>query len=279
MENRINKLFNSKKKNILSVYFTAGFPNLNDTLTIIQELENSGVDMIEIGMPFSDPLADGPTIQRSSEIALENGMTIKLLFGQLKDIRINPPSNANAIAPPFSRGNSELPLVLMGYLNPVLQYGMENFCKDASALGISGVIIPDLPLQEYLDEYKSIFEKHNLKNIFLITPQTSEARIRLIDEHSSGFIYMVSSASTTGAKSGIGADQELYFKRIQSMALKNPTVIGFGISDNKTFSKACESANGAIIGSAFIKAIDGSKDLKKDIKDFVKGILGERALV
>ena len=197
MENKINALFKEKQKNILSVYFTAGFPALNDTVAIITELEKSGVNMIEIGMPFSDPLADGPTIQRSSEIALENGMTIKLLFEQLQNFRINPPS------PLLQRGDLTVPLILMGYLNPVLQYGMEQFCKDASLLGISGVIIPDLPLQEYADEYKLIFEKYNLKNIFLITPQTSKERIRLIDEHSDGFIYMVSSASTTGSKNEI----------------------------------------------------------------------------
>lgn len=256
--NRINKLFQDKKENILSVYFTAGFPKVGDTDTIINELEKSGVEMIEIGMPFSDPLADGPTIQRSSEIALENGMTIKLLFEQLKSL------------------NSNVPLVLMGYLNPVLQYGVEKFCKDASALGISGVIIPDLPLQEYLDEYKAIFEKYNLKNIFLITPQTSDARIRLIDEHSDGFIYMVSSASTTGAKNEIGIEQEQYFKRIKAMNLKNSLVIGFGIHNQQTFLKACEYANGAIIGSAFIKAIEKSEDLKNDISEFVSGILKDQ---
>lgn len=253
--NQINKLFQDKTENILSVYFTAGFPKLDDTITIINELDKSGVEMIEIGMPFSDPLADGPTIQRSSEIALENGMTIKLLFEQLKNL------------------NSTVPLVLMGYLNPVLQYGVEQFCKDASFLGIAGVILPDLPLQEYLDEYKAIFEKYNLKNIFLITPQTSEARIRLIDEHSHGFIYIVSSASTTGSKNEIGAEQEQYFKRIKEMKLKNPIVIGFGIHNFETFSKACEYANGAIIGSAFVKALDRSKDLKKDISAFVTNIL------
>ena len=252
--NVINKLFQDKKQNIFSVYFTAGFPNLNDTTTIIRELEKNGVDMIEIGMPFSDPLADGPTIQRSSEIALENGMTIKLLFEQLKIV------------------NSKIPLILMGYLNPVLQYGIEKFCKDASVIGVSGVIIPDLPLQEYVDEYKSIFEKYDLKNIFLITPQTSEKRIRLIDEHSDGFIYMVSSASTTGTKNEIGVEQESYFNRIKTMNLKNPTVIGFGIHNNQTFSKACEYTNGAIIGSAFIKAIDGSKDMEKNISVFVRNI-------
>lgn len=256
--NQINKLFQDKKTDILSVYFTAGFPKLGDTVTIINELEKSGVDMIEIGMPFSDPLADGPTIQRSSAIALENGMTIKVLFEQLKNLKSN------------------IPLVLMGYLNPVLQYGVEQFCKDASALGISGVIIPDLPLQEYLDEYKAVFEKNNLKNIFLITPQTSDVRIRLIDEHSNGFIYMVSSASTTGAKNEIGMEQEQYFKRIKAMNLKNSLVIGFGIHNQQTFLKACEYANGAIIGSAFIKAIDKSNDLNKDIRTFVENILNKQ---
>lgn len=256
--NNINKLFQDKKNNVLSIYFTAGFPSLNDTIAIINELEKSDVDMIEIGIPFSDPLADGPTIQHSSEAALENGMTIKLLFEQIKTL------------------NSSIPLVLMGYLNPVLQYGVEQFCKDASSLGISGVIIPDLPMQEYLNEYKLIFDKYDLKNIFLITPQTSEARIRLIDEHSNGFIYMVSSASTTGTKSEIGAEQENYFKRIQEMKLKNPIIIGFGIHDHHTFLKACEYANGAIIGSAFIKAIGKSVDLKKDISVFVSTILKDK---
>ena len=257
--NKITKLF-QQKKNIFSVYFTAGFPALNDTNSIIQELQAAGVDMLEVGMPFSDPLADGPTIQRSSEIALKNGMTIKILFEQLKNLK-DPAAG--------------IPLVLMGYLNPVLQYGVETFCKDAAALGVSGVIIPDLPVQEYLDEYCSIFEKYNLKNIFLITPQTSESRIRMIDENSSGFIYVVSSASTTGAKNEIDDSQEQYFKRINEMKLKNPTVIGFGIYDHASFTKACEYANGAIIGSAFIKAIGESKDLKKDIHEFVDSIINK----
>jgi tryptophan synthase alpha chain len=259
--NRINKLFQEKKKDVLSIYFTAGYPQLNDTTTIINELKTNGVDMIEIGMPFSDPLADGPIIQRSSEIALENGMTIKLLFEQLKGVR---------------KTVTETSLILMGYINPVLQYGIENFCKDSSELGIDGVIIPDLPMQEYLEEYKIIFEKYNLKNIFLITPQTSEARIRLIDRHSNGFIYMVSSASTTGAKNEIGKEQEHYFKRISEMKLKNPIVIGFGIHNHQTFSKSCEYANGAIIGSAFIKKIDKSENLKKNICEFVQNIKTER---
>jgi tryptophan synthase alpha chain len=257
--NKINNLFQEKKNNILSVYFTAGFPGLNDTVTILKELESNGVNLIEIGMPFSDPLADGPTIQRSSEIALENGMNMKLLFEQLKQYGLQKSTSA---------------MILMGYLNPVMQYGIEKFCKDASALGIDGVILPDLPMLEYINEYKAVFEKHDLKNIFLITPQTTEERIRLIDEHSNSFIYMVSSSSTTGAKVGIADEQEKYFNRIKGMNLKNPTLIGFGISDNKSFTKACEFANGVIIGSAFINAIDKSIDLKKDVATFVKNIRG-----
>jgi tryptophan synthase alpha chain len=255
--NNINKLFQEKKSNLLSIYFTAGFPKLNDTATVLKCLEENSVDMIEIGIPFSDPLADGPTIQQSGEIALENGMNVKLLFEQLKQYDLHKSSSA---------------MILMGYLNPVMQYGIENFCKDASALGVDGVILPDLPMQEYLTEYKSIFDKYNLKNIFLITPQTTEERIRFIDEHTDGFIYMVSSSSTTGAKTGIANDQESYFKRIKAMGLKNPTMIGFGISDNKSFTKACEFANGVIIGSAFINAIKESNDLPIDIASFVKKI-------
>ncbi len=255
--NKIERLFKEKNNHVLSIYFTAGFPGLNDTGDIIKELEENGVDMIEVGMPFSDPLADGPTIQHTSEVALFNGMNIKLLFDQLSKCDIK---------------NSKAAILLMGYLNPVLQYGIEKFCKDASALGVDGVILPDLPMQEYLEEYKSVFEKHQLKNVFLITPQTSENRIRFIDEHSNGFIYMVSSSSTTGAKGEILEAQELYFKRIRDMKLKNPTIIGFGISDAATFEKACEYANGAIIGSAFVKAVKDSKNLKSDISNFIKTV-------
>jgi tryptophan synthase alpha chain len=255
--NKIDRLFQNKKNNILSIYFTAGFPKLTDTVTILHELQSNGVDMIEVGMPFSDPLADGPTIQHTSEVALGNGMSIKMLFEQLADAGIKDSSAA---------------ILLMGYLNPVLQYGIEQFCKDAAALGVDGVIVPDLPMQEYLDEYKPVFEKYKLKNVFLITPQTSESRVRFIDDHTDGFIYMVSSSSTTGAKGEILDAQETYFKRVRSMNLKNPTLIGFGISDGKTFEKACEYASGAIIGSAFVKALTGSSNLKKDIGNFVKGI-------
>ena len=255
--NKIDKLFKEKKNHILSIYFTAGYPGLNDTNTIITELQENGVDMIEVGMPFSDPLADGPTIQHASEMALENGMSIRLLFDQLSKSQVR---------------NSKAAILLMGYINPVLQYGIEKFCKEASDLGVDGVILPDLPMQEYLDEYKPFFEKYGLKNVFLITPQTTENRIRFIDEHSNGFIYMVSSSSTTGAKEEIQHTQETYFKRIQAMNLRNPTIIGFGISDNKTFEKACEYANGAIIGSAFVKALGESKSLKGDIGSFIKKI-------
>lgn len=248
--NKIQKLFLEKKKNILSIYFTAGFPKLEDTNRILSELENAEVDMIEIGIPFSDPLADGPTIQHSSEVALKNGMTLKLLFEQLQT------------------ANCQLPTLLMGYLNPVLQFGIENFCKSANEVGISGVILPDLPMDEYLSEYKNIFEKYNLKNIFLITPQTSEKRIRMIDKNSDGFIYAVSSASTTGTKMGIDSEKEKFFQRIKKMNLKNPVMIGFGISDKESFNKACEYANGAIIGSAFIKHLEN----RGEVKDFISRI-------
>jgi tryptophan synthase alpha chain len=234
--NRINQKLQENKK-ILSIYFSAGYPNLNDTVQIIQNLEKNGVDMIEIGLPFSDPLADGPTIQESSTQALHNGMTTQVLFDQLKDIR-------KTVA---------IPLVIMGYFNPMLQYGIENFCRKCAEIGIDGLIIPDLPVDVYADEYKATFEKYGLKNIFLITPQTSDERIRFIDSVSDGFIYMVSSASVTGSQSGFGSIQENYFKRIADMNLKNPQIIGFGISNKETFNQATQFAKGAIIGSAFIK--------------------------
>jgi tryptophan synthase alpha chain len=254
--NRITELF-QKKKEILSVYFTAGFPGLTDTIPVLNGLLDAGVDMIEIGVPFSDPLADGPVIQHSSEVALSNGMTLKMLFRQLEGIRNTKP---------------QAPLLLMSYLNPVLQYGMEAFCKNAQYCGIDGVIIPDLPLQEYLDEYKTLFEGYGIINVFLITPQTSDARIRLIDEHSKGFIYMVSSASTTGGTLPQQTAQFSYFERIHKMNLKSPLVIGFGISDHEGYTNACRYASGAIIGSAFIKAIAETKSLEKDIIRFVKSI-------
>ncbi len=236
--NRINKKLQENKK-LLSIYFTAGYPNINDTVTTIQNLEKNGVDMIEIGLPFSDPLADGPTIQDSSTKAIKNGMTSEVLFNQLKDIR----------------KTVNIPLIIMGYFNPMFQYGMEAFCKKCQDIGVDGLIIPDLPVDIYNAEYKSIFEKYGLINVFLITPQTSEKRIRFIDSISNGFIYMVSSASTTGTQSGFGDQQTAYFKRIANMNLKNPQIIGFGISNHETFTQATQYAKGAIIGSAFVKHV------------------------
>jgi tryptophan synthase alpha chain len=257
MKNRINQLFETKKENILSVYFTAGYPNLNDTVEIIQQLEKNGVDLIEIGMPFSDPTADGPTIQRSSETALKNGMSLKLLFEQLKDIR----------------KTVKIPLILMGYINPVYQFGVKKFCEKCAETGIDGLILPDLPLDEFEVFYQPVFEKYNLHNILLITPQTSENRTRQIDDASTGFIYMVSSSSTTGSGKKVEDFQREYFERIQSMNLENPRLIGFGISDHATFTNACKYANGAIIGSAFVKAIDSGAEIQNTISQFVKQIL------
>ncbi|MFK7782334.1 tryptophan synthase subunit alpha [Psychroserpens sp.] len=234
--NRINTKLEENKK-LLSIYFSAGYPSLNDTVSIIENLEKNGVDMIEIGLPFSDPLADGPTIQKSSTKALQNGMTTELLFQQLKNIR----------------KTVSIPLIIMGYFNPMLQYGVEAFCEKCREIGIDGLIIPDLPIDVYHEEYKTIFEKHGLINVFLITPQTSVERIKFIDSISNGFIYMVSSASVTGGSSGFGDEQTAYFKRISDMKLKNPQIIGFGISNNETFTQATQYAKGAIIGSAFIK--------------------------
>ena len=252
--NRINQKLQEDKK-LLSIYFTAGYPNLEDTVTIIQDLEKSGVDMIEIGLPFSDPLADGPTIQESSTKALKNGMSTEKLFNQIKDIR----------------KTVSIPLIVMGYFNPMLQYGVEAFCKKCQEIGIDGLIIPDLPVDVYHEQYQAIFEKYGLINVFLITPQTSDDRIRFIDSVSNGFIYMVSSASVTGSSSGFGDENTTYFKRIADMNLKNPQIIGFGISDNESFTQATNHAKGAIIGSAFIKFLTHNGVIK--INDFVKAIL------
>jgi tryptophan synthase alpha chain len=251
--NRINKKLQEEQK-LLSIYFTAGYPETGDTVSIIQELEKNGVDFIEIGLPFSDPLADGPTIQESSTKALKSGMTTNKLFEQLKGIR----------------DSVEIPLIIMGYFNPILQYGVEKFCKKCAETGIDGLIIPDLPVDVYNEEYRQIFEENGLQNIFLITPQTSEERIRFIDSVSSGFIYMVSSASVTGSTSGFGEETKKYFKRVNDMQLKNPQVVGFGISDAESFQQATQYAKGAIIGSAFIKHLN--KNGKNKIADFVKSI-------
>jgi tryptophan synthase alpha chain len=251
--NRINQKLQEDKK-LLSIYFTAGYPKPEDTVSIIQELEKNGVDMIEIGLPFSDPLADGPTIQESSTAALKAGMTTTKLFEQLKGIR----------------ETVSIPLLIMGYFNPILQYGVERFCKQCNEAGIDGLIIPDLPVDVYSDNYKEIFEKYGLKNVFLITPQTSEERVRYIDSVSGGFIYMVSSASVTGATSGFGEETRRYFRRISEMELKNPQIVGFGISDNESFQQATKYAKGAIIGSAFIKHLTAEGTGK--ISQFVNSI-------
>jgi len=251
--NRINQKLQENKK-LLSIYFSAGYPNLKDTVPIIQKLAENDVDMIEIGLPFSDPLADGPTIQASSTKALKNGMTTEVLFNQLKDIR----------------KTVSIPLIIMGYFNPILQYGVEAFCKKCQEIGIDGFIIPDLPGDVYHDNYKALFEKYNLINVFLITPQTSDERIRFIDSVSNGFIYMVSSSSVTGSQSTFGKAELDYFKRIATMNLKNPQIIGFGISTNETFNQATEYAKGAIIGSAFIKHLENTGIEK--IHNFIKFI-------
>jgi tryptophan synthase alpha chain len=253
MSNRIKSKLQEDKK-LLSIYFTAGYPSLNDTVQIIQDLEKDGVDMIEIGLPFSDPLADGPTIQESSTHALKNGMTTELLFDQLKAIR----------------KSVSIPLIIMGYFNPMLQYGVEAFCKKCHEIGIDGLIMPDLPLDVYQSDYEAIFKKYGLLNIFLITPQTSDQRIHQIDEASDGFIYMVSSASVTGSKSGFGQEQENYFERIAAMNLKNTQIVGFGIKDAETFKQATKTAKGAIIGSAFIKHLTANGITK--IADFINKI-------
>lgn len=238
--NRINQLFSTRQKDILSIYFCAGFPTLDGTVNTIKALEKKGINMIEIGIPFSDPMADGPVIQHAATRALKNGMTLNLLFDQLKDIR----------------KEVQIPLVLMGYLNPIMQYGFENFCRTCHETGIDGVIIPDLPFKDYMEEYRPIAEKHNVKVIMLITPETSEERIRLIDEHTDGFIYMVSSAAITGAQSDFNAQKQAYFQRIADMNLRNPRMIGFGISNKQTFEAASAHAAGAIIGSKFVTLLD-----------------------
>jgi tryptophan synthase alpha chain len=257
--NRINKLFQNKNERILSIYFTAGYPKLDDTVPVIQELVKNGVDLIEIGMPFSDPVADGPVIQVSSLVALQNGMSVHKLFDQLKDIR----------------QSVDIPLILMGYINPVIQFGVDAFCQKCREVGIDGLIIPDLPLAVYEEEYQAIFEANNLHNIFLITPQTSDDRLRRIDEASSGFIYMVSSNSTTGAKKGVTDFQNTYFERISKFGLKNPRLIGFGISNAETFRNACHYAHGAIIGSAFVNVLGTDLPLETKVSQFVKTIATE----
>jgi len=251
--NRITNLFKEKKNNILSIYFTAGYPSLNDSIEIIKTLDECNVDLIEIGMPFSDPIADGPIIQNSSNIAINNGMNLNILFDQLADIR----------------KITEIPIILMGYVNPVYQFGYDKFIKKILDCHLDGLILPDLPFDDYKIQFKSIFDKKNLSFISLITPNTSEDRIKQIDNNSNGFIYMVSSSSITGKKSSFNKNQIQYFNRINSLSLKNPKIIGFGISDKESFEQACKYSNGAIIGSNFIKSLD-KNDLSKSVRNYIR---------
>ena len=266
MKSRISRLFGSlpfrgdlegQKSKVLNVYCTAGYPRLHSTIEVMKALQEHGADIIELGMPFSDPLADGPVIQQSSSVALANGMTIKILFEQLKDFR----------------KEISVPVVLMGYMNSVLQYGFEKFCADAAAVGIDGLILPDLPEYEFETEYGSIIEKYGLDFIFLVTPETSDERLKKLDSLSSGFLYAVSSSSTTGGEKSTSASTE-YLLKLKSLNLKNPVLVGFGIKDKASFDAVCQLADGAIIGSAYIKALENSTDVNASTKSFLSSILG-----
>ena len=254
--NRITKLFNEKKSGILSVYFTAGYPALDDTRRVLAALQAQGIDLVEIGIPFSDPMADGPMIQQSNTQALHNGMSQRLLFEQLKDLR----------------QTIQIPVILMGYLNPVMQYGFEAFCRSCIETGVDGLIIPDLPFADYLADYKDIADRHDLKIIMLISPETSEERIRQIDDHTSGFIYMVSSASTTGAQNRFSDTVQDYFQKIRSMNLKNPQLIGFGISNQETYQMALKNASGAIVGSKFIELLGANTAPEKAVEGLLMAL-------
>lgn len=254
--NKLDKTFSSGKKNILNIYCTAGFPSLESTTEVMLSLQRHGADIIELGIPYSDPVADGPVIQQSNMHALNNGISIQKIFLQLSEVK----------------EQLHIPVILMGYLNPVLQYGIENFCREAAAQGVSGIILPDLPMYEYEHLYKALFKKYGLHIIFLISPQTSEERIRLADKQSNGFLYAVSSSATTGKETDF-INQEAYFKKIQHMNLKNPVLIGFGIKDKETFDFACHYAAGAIIGSAYIKALEKTDDIDATTQAFIDNII------
>jgi tryptophan synthase alpha chain len=256
MKNRIKDLFESKKENILSVFYTAGFPTLDSTQLIAEALAKAGADIIEIGIPYSDPIADGPTIQESNTVALKNGIGLSLILKLVKDIR----------------KTVDIPIILMGYVNPVMQYGVERFARDAAEAGVDGVILPDLPMAAYMDEYKTLFESVNLSNTFLISPTTSEERIRKIDSVTDGFIYAVSASSIAGAKGKFTNDQVAYFKKLKNMKLKNPFLIGFGISNNETFTTASTYGAGAIVGSAFINLLKESKNVSDDTTAFIQSL-------
>ena len=253
---RLKRIFQNKSKQVLNVYCTAGYPTLESTISVMKALQNNGADIIELGMPYSDPLADGAVIQASSSKALANGMSIETLFNQLKDFR----------------KEITLPVVLMGYMNPVLQYGFEKFCEDAALAGVDGLILPDLPEYEFETEYGAIIKKYGLDFIFLVTPETSEERVRKLDSLTSGFLYAVSSSATTGSNTNFDV-VEKYLQRLQSYQLKNPVLVGFGIKDKQTFEAASKYANGAIIGSAYIKALEGSTNVEQTTKDFLSSII------
>jgi tryptophan synthase alpha chain len=253
---RIKTLFERKSKNVLNVYCTAGYPHLNSTIEVMKALQDNGADLIELGMPYSDPLADGPVIQHSSTIALSNGMTIETLFAQLKD----------------ARKEINVPIILMGYMNPVLQYGFERFCKEAAAVGVDGLILPDLPEYEFETEYGDVIKKYGLDFIFLVTPETSDDRIKRLDSLSTGFLYAVSSSSTTGSNKNM-TDVNAYLQKLKKMQLTNPVLVGFGIKDKQTFDTACAHANGAIIGTAYIKALEASNDVAGTTKVFLRAIV------
>lgn len=254
--NRLEELFQRKKSNVLNMYCTAGFPQLNSTLEVMKALQNNGADIIELGMPYSDPLADGPVIQASNNKALQNGMTIEKLFAQLQDCR----------------KEIYVPIILMGYMNPVLQYGFEKFCKHAAAIPIDGLILPDLPEHEFETEYGAIIHRYGLDFVFLVTPETSSDRIKKLDELSSGFLYAVSSSSTTGNKTDFN-EVEKYLQRLQNMKLKNPVLVGFGVKDRQNFESACKYANGAIIATAYIKAIENANNIQQSTKEFLQSII------
>jgi tryptophan synthase alpha chain len=254
--NRINQLFQNRPEGLLSLYFCAGCPTLDGTADVIRTLAAKGIHMIEIGIPFSDPMADGPVIQAAATQALRNGMTLRKLFAQLADIR----------------RDVQIPLVLMGYLNPIMQYGFEHFCQSCQACGIDGVIIPDLPFKDYMQDYKPIADRYDLRVIMLITPETSEERIRLIDAHTDGFIYMVSSAATTGAQQSFDEAKQAYFNKVKAMQLRNPTMIGFGISNKQTLQSAQSNASGAIIGSKFVTLLSQTGDPAKAVDSLLEAL-------
>lgn len=254
INNKLTQLFAKKKEGLLNIYFTAGYPHLEDTRIVLKALQDAGADMVEVGIPYSDPLADGPTIQDSNDVALNNGITLKKIIQQLKDMR----------------SEITIPVVVMGYINSAIQYGVEKLAHDLHEIGVDGMIFPDLPVDEYKEKYQSLFESLNMSMIFLVTPQTSEERMKYIDDASSGFIYVVSTASTTGNEAKeVDGGQQAYFDRIKKTPFKNPTMIGFNIKDHASYTNACHYANGAIIGSAFIKMLGNSHLLEKDIKEFV----------